>query len=358
MPARVGRKTNGSHRSDAVQRLLRCPVADSEVHIGDDPLGRLVTRKGGQPARIYLHSRLEVYEQQIEPLNIRHALLIPTPTYELKLASGEVERSCLWSMGGGITYKKITMTNLAVSEEVNPRQPYINMNRYLLGRARSENARLGESIFHFVPLFHPKLDNKANIEEFLNDPLTVAVKVHGIATHTSPADMPAWAPKLLSRYDKPFFFHTDYQKSTYTRSRAEGDIASANSAIKWAGWVAKNGTRAYLAHGARLDLGVASMMEKSGKEDLVVGVGPDLLLNHERERLAKDVNYLTALLDMFPSKRVLFSSDFAWNITPNSEEVCDWDSKRRVVEGAIGLGIEEKEIEGILMGNAVRFFKL
>ena len=97
-------------------------------------------------------------------------------------------------------------------------------------------------------------------------------------------------------------------------------------------------------------------------ENIVTGTGPDAIINSDKSRIkSSNLDYLSKLLEMIDSRKILFSSDFPCNAKrvenffgPN----LDWNSKIRIIERGLTSGLSKKDIEGILSKNAIRFFKL
>jgi hypothetical protein len=187
-----------------VRRILRTEVADPHVHCGLNPFGF--------GSGLQVTSDFHLYRQKMIGLNIVRAILIPEPTYEVRLADGGVERLCVWedSGNGRVSYKRITTRDSEIREEDNPSNPYVTWNRSVLQTTIDANRRSSGRKLYFAPLVHPKLDSKSSLEEFSVHELTAALKVHGISTHCGPADMPRWVINLAKRSDLPFILHTDY----------------------------------------------------------------------------------------------------------------------------------------------------
>jgi hypothetical protein len=126
-------------------------------------------------------------------------------------------------------------------------------------------------------------------------------------------------------------------------------------AVKWARWAIDNGVRAYLAHGLALDLDAARLVKST--DQLVVGTGPDFLINKQRERLVRKTEFLPALLSLVPPSQIVFSTDYAWNVLDQSRpDKLDWNSKGRIIEACVSAGLDSDTIRQILHGNAVGFF--
>lgn len=332
-------------------------VVDAEVHLGK---GLLMRVRGNE----ILDCNINSFSRQISKLNIQHAVCIPAPTYVLKTSKGK-EISCLWEKKGKqIIYKKIFERNdKTISTIINPCEPYVDMNKNILQMVKHKNETLGKRVFYFAPILHPRLDSPVNIEDFLNDGLTVAVKVHGISTHCGPSDVPAWVITMLKKYDLPIFVHTDTVLSKHSSTKFEKDIQSVrmmNRARVWAKWAINKHIRMYLAHGAMLDEEAIKIINSS--ENLVTGIGPDAILDSDTNRIRKldrKTGYLDRLLGTINHEKVLFSSDFPFNtLTPETSMRAEWGGKYRVINAAISSGLGNREINDILSKNATKFFRL
>jgi len=330
------------------------PMVDPEVHIGRDLFGL------GKNTEV--NSDIRVFKEKMTELKVVKAFLISAPSYELKIGRSIVERSCIWRIkpNGEVSYIKETISDQRLTKEINPTQPYINANLAVLRIVKKENRKSGKKRFYFVPIFHPKLDKPENIERFLNDENTSAVKIHGIATYCSYKDVPEWAIRLFKKYDIPLLLHTDY-----LRRKKSGILTSiqklqlANSALLWSKWILKNNIRAYLAHGASVDPSVAKLVNK--EDDLIVGTGPDCLLEKRRKTSLNEesIHYLEGLLENFIPEKIAYSSDYPWNIDlQNKSKYLDWHSKERIVKTCLEHNFNKKDIERILSMNSIRFFDL
>lgn len=346
----VGRDKSVQNRIDVPSALLRTQVADPHVHCGLNPFGFGL----GSPLR----SDFGVYKEKMAGLNVTRAVLIPEPTYEVELSDGAIERSCVWNINsdGSITYKRITTRNGKQQEDINPNNPYMTGNLEILKTAISSNKICDGRKFYFAPLFHPKLDTEDGFLRFADSSLTVAIKIHGISTYCGPGDMPKWIINLAKKKDLPFIIHTDYIRSDKAADEF-ANLVRRNSALKWAKWAIRNGVRAYLAHGIALDPEAAHLVGST--DQLVVGTGPDFLINKQKERLAIETEFLPGLLNMIPHKQIVFSTDYAWNVLdPSIPTVLDWQSKVRIIDACISAGLDVNTIKRILYSNAAGFFRM
>jgi len=345
------RKSLREKSGNNMRELLSAPFIDPQVNIGKNLFGP--------------NSDINVFISQMDRLNITHAIVIPESTYELHLRNGYIERSCIWNVNedGTISYKRILKKGNKETVELNPKNPLLNGNKYFLNVIKTKNKKLKKRKLHYAPVLHAKLDSPAYIEELLNDDLTVAIKIHGLSSHCTPADMPDWVVQMAKKYDLPFIIHTDYLTDPLQVSSPEmAKLMNKNKPIAWAKWVINHSVTAYLAHGIRLDPETAKLVNH--ENSLVVGTGPDYVLNLEKYRLfVTDKDYLETLLEILDPSKILLSSDFAWNwfssvTDKNTPSELDWGSKGRVIETGLKIGLGIKEIKGILSENAAKFFAL
>jgi len=98
---------------------------------------------------------------------------------------------CIWEIKDNKQvhyFKKDIGKDRELSQE-NPPNPYAQVNHELLNNISLWNMSQKGIKFHGVPLIHPKLDTKEEIEKIISNNFVYAIKVHGIATFTSPADI-------------------------------------------------------------------------------------------------------------------------------------------------------------------------
>ncbi len=336
-------------------QVAKLQLVDAEIHLGTG----LVSPKSSE----IIDGDIKTFSEQIKNLNIRGAIAIPAPTFRLKMPNGDIEESCFWRRDekGKIVYEKILIRDGKRTILLNPSKPYFNMNESVLETIKRENAKRKEAFFHFVPIFHPKLDVREDIERFLEEKLTVAMKIHGIGTHSEPTDVPSWVGMLLRRYDKPIFVHTDLSLKKIFRSEEEKELSelrNLNRASGWIRWAINNKVRIYLAHGCGM-LEEETVKMINNADGIVTGVGPDLVINLDRSRIEEGNDYLHRLLESVNPKKLLFSSDFPcnWKDVRNLTDL-EWGSKKRVVEAALDVGLSREDIDEILSKNAINFFKL
>lgn len=305
-------------------------------------------------------SDLETYLYSASSIGITKAILIPTGTHVLQLQNGTEERSCIWSIeNGNPIYKKVIIEGKKEKQEINPPNPYQKMNLHSLQTVKHYNATQNKIKFYFAPKVHPMLDTSDALVEFLQEPSTVAIKIQGLATYTTPKDIPEWLIELSKKNNKPFIIHTDYLDTDVIWMNEEiSHLIRNNSPYMWAKWAKENGVRAYLAHGLRLDPQAADVVNNSN--NLIVGLGPDILLEKEQGRLAiKNQNYLETLFHLVDENKIAFSTDYRWNVFDRGKwDYLDWKTHERIITYANKQGKKKSFLFKIFYENAQKFFRI
>lgn len=336
--------------SPRTRRLMEEEVVDPQVYMGVNLLGA--------------NSDIEVYKKHMRDLYIKAACIIPETTHELRLKNGTIEHSAIWSIdfrtGKPIYERTLIRDDKVIKLDRNPKHPYLYANRYTLEYIKRNNVTKNGGKFHFIPIVHPVLDKQYDLEELLNNEYSVAIKLHGLSTHTTPKQIPAWIPKLARKYDKPFIIHTDYYSKDINKAKNPelAKLMLANRPLYWVEWALNNGVRAFLAHGIRLDKEAGRLIGR--EEQFIVGTGPDFVINISRDRrFSSDKDYITTLLELLEPEKIAFASDFAWNwLGINKTKHLHWGSKRKIVDVAIMKGLTDKDIIEILRKGSQRFFAL
>jgi len=284
-------------------------------------------------------------------------MIIPSPTHIHNFKDFK-EISCLWKKEGKkIIYEKIKYYKNKKKIIINPKNPYRLFNEYILDFFST--FKFKNKKFYVALKFHPKLDEPIYFEECLKNPLVKSIKIHGLATHCGPEDIPNWIVNLSKKYDKPFFIHTDYFNPENKVDHIREDmyeIMEKNDSRKWFDWVIKKGVRAFLAHGARLDLEVIKGVNNSKK--IVLGIGPESKMNLEKKRLKIDVkNYLEKIIDLVDPEKLIYCSDFRWNLKEIGNDIdLEWETPNKIQNICKKKGFSDEKIQAILMGNATTFF--
>jgi len=321
---------------------------DSQVNIGKSVFGP--------------NCDIDYYNKISSGLGITKAIIMPTLTHELK-TSEFIERSCIWERKGSDTIyrREIFYPSGEIIREINPENPYRFMNRYALKKIRNLNMN-SQIEYFFIPKIHPILDTKEEIESLISEKEVVGLKINGLATYTSPNQIPEYIVRLTEEHHKPLLVHTDYLNPKFDDVRIPTNlrqIISKNTPKAWLDWAESiKPYKMFLAHLARMDKD--SIDRVNNLENIVIGLGPDIMLQDEPMRLREPTtNILRDALMCINNKKLLFSSDFAWNVYDRTKwGDFDWGTKDRLEEEATKLNIEEKVIYGILGKNAIDFFGL
>lgn len=302
---------------------------------------------------------LDIYIKNATFQGINKSIIIPTSTHEIETEGG-IERACIWEeKNNKISYRKEVVNKDEILIIYNPKNPFYLMNNSTLKEIRNRNKNNTSIKLFFAPKVHPILCTYSSMKMFLAEPETVAIKIHGIASHISPSEIPEWLIKLSKEYDKPFIIHTDFFNVNFQDERIPSylyNIISKNQPLQWINWAKKNEIRAYLSHGLRLDETSAEEVNKSN--NLVVGMGPDLMLQDEPMRLKKQTDdYLADLVRIISPNKLVFSTDYRWNVRKRYEwDNLDWETHKRLQQKRFNLSTDD--LESILEGNAKNFFKL
>jgi|SRR3989344_1080897 len=304
-------------------------------------------------------STIEGYLEDAYANGVVKTIMIPTGTHELRLPNGTIEKSCIWYKDyGKIAFRRILLdeNKNILEEQVNPMNPYSLMNAFCYNKLRELNIEQGKIMFYFCPKLHPTLDEESEISKYLTFEEVVAFKIQGLSSYTTPKDVPDWLIELLKTSDKPLMIHTDYR----VKKRGDGSdmIIRNNKASQWAKWAVQNNLRCYLAHGLCLDPEAMDIVNNS--EQFMVGLGPDLMLNQEKNSLVvQNVDYLTYLFNKIKPENLCFNYDYRWNVSQRGEwDILDWDAPKRVIKCAKKLGFTENFLKNILYYNAIRFFNI
>ncbi len=322
-------------------------IVDIQVNLGESYFGP--------------ESDIDYYDQQARQIGITRSIIIPTLTHKIQVEDF-TEVSCIWEeTPGGVVYKRLIRRGDKDDVEVNPRNPYATMNRYVLSEVR----RLNQSStikYYFIPKVHPVLDTEEEVSSLVGQPETVGLKINGLASHVTPEEVPAYIASLTRDFRKPLFVHTDWLNSDFQDSRIPQylhHLIKGNNPCAWLDWVNRNFPyRVLLAHLARMDM--QAIREVNDSESVAIGLGPDMMLQAEPMRLAQPSdNILRDALTTIDADKLLFCTDFAWNVYDRTDwSAFDWDTIERLKEVSREVGMTKQELSDILSGNAIRFFNL
>lgn len=303
------------------------------------------------------NSDLDIYLKEA-PTEICYAIAIPTGTHILKIDDYQ-EISCVWEMDPKLKFYQLKKYIDYEEKIYSPNNPYHNMNKFVLEEIRKINTTNEKIKFYFAPKFHPHLDNKSGIQEFLYSPETIAVKIQGVSSFSSPFDIPKWLVDLLKEKNIPLMVHTGFylKKNVLDTNRNPflDYITNLNNSLNWAVFCLENNIQIYLAHGLRLSAQAAKIVNDCS--NILVGIGPDYMLNKEQEALHLEKDYLDTLFDMINPKKLAFNTDFAWNcFDRNNWRERDWDSHKRIIKIMQQKGLDEYVVD-IFYDNAANFFR-
>lgn len=320
-------------------------ILDSQMNLGKNLFGP--------------DSTIEDYLKNAHEQGVVKTILIPTGTHELILPDGTIEQSCIWSVEAGkICFKRILLDSkrVIIKEEINPERPYEHMNKFCYEKIKELNSKQNEIEFYFAPKIHPQLDTEEEVEKYLFFNEVVAFKVQGISSYTKPEDIPSWLQTMLKKHELPLMVHTDY------RGTPKGDdldkLIKENTATNWTTWAIKNDIKLYLAHGLRLDPIATDLVNKS--DLFLIGLGPDLMLNTEKDSLVvQDKDYLTQLFNTVSHEKTCFNYDYRWNVHKRgSWDELDWKTPERIIRYAKNHGLNETFLTKVFFNNAIKYFSI
>ncbi len=305
---------------------------------------------------------IDYYDRTAAKVGVTRALVIPTLTHELR-TEDFTERSCIWTeKGEEVVYQReLVYKNGSKKVERDPANPYHLMNQATLEKVRELNKQ-SRIRYYFLPKVHPILDDEKEVRGFVRNQETVGLKVHGLAAHITPEQMPEWIVELANRNDKAVYVHTDYYNRDYSDERTPDyllNIISKNTPKSWISWAEKTRPkRLYLAHLVRMDPEAIEFVNES--RGVITGLGPDFMLQNELIRLKRPTsNILHDALTLLKPTKLVFSTDFAWNVFDRRNwGSFDWQTKDRLSEEAAKLGLDESLLDSVMFRNAIRFFRL
>jgi hypothetical protein len=209
---------------------------DAHSHIGKDLFGA--------------YGSLQEYLKYASKMNIQEVLIMPVASPILQIKNGLIiPCQRIQKADGEITYLHKRESNHVVDTKKNPYNPYQDVNSLLFDNLQVFNNSQNITKFHSIPLIHVKLDTKEYIESLLSNELIPALKVHGIATYSSPLDIPNRLIQTLQQYNKPLIVHTDY---TDTNNTSIDQLLNDNNPSKWIEFGIKHTIKVFITHAARL----------------------------------------------------------------------------------------------------------
>lgn len=232
----------------------------------------------------------------------------PNPAYVIK---GKVIPCINWTYKGGkIEYDTYDHKN---------QNPYKYINYYYYNQCKENK----DFDVNFIPLIHPVLDQIEYLENLISDIKPNAIKIHGIGSGIAPKDIPKRFIEILKKYDLPVIVHVECDtRENTTHTEQKKYIKRVNNAFDWAEFLAKNELRGLLTHGLALDKKAIELIKDN--KNIMIGIGPDLLISNQPHRLktAEDADkYLQILKENISANQIIFDIDFNWNIDPKTNEI-------------------------------------
>ncbi len=199
---------------------------------------------------------------------------------------------------------------------------------------------------HFIPIFSPVYMSPKELEELIEIYQPKALKVHYKNDDSHPWLISEGHIKVLLKHDIPLIVHTDYSPN---RGNYKDDLKNMNSGLEWYQFLTWKGLRGYLTHGARLNREVLDKVNKA--DNIVIGMGPDMMLQDYAVSGLEQRNYLETLYNQVDPSKLVFDLDYNWNLNKNNE--LEYGSIDR-----LGEFYKEDELRLILGKNSERFFKI
>lgn len=315
---------------------------DAHSHFGSTYLGPISSISG--------------YKKKASQIGITDVIASPGPSPEYILDKN-IYRPCIWKKyRNQIIYVQqiYDNTNKKIIREMPAnRNPYAFVNRHLLKQAKIENLKSTPRI-HVMPLHHPLIDTDEEIEEMISLKSTIAIKVHGVATHTSPKNIRETVLRLLKSTNKPLVVHTD----TFTE-KPTAPIHNAyimNNPESWVKLAIDKKIKILINHGARLSKKAINLAKNH--DNVKIGCSPDLLIMSEPKRLASKTNdFIMFLLRSVPSNQILFDIDYGWNVGKRNDwKNTEWKIAERIETVGRTLGLKTQQLTDIYYNNALTFF--
>lgn len=280
-------------------------------------------------------TKIQDYKALLKKHDINAGIVMPEPGHT---RSGK--RLLLWEFkpNGGIHYfspyyKTDNITTLNnVSKEINE-----EIYHEVFSNEKNE-----PSIF-FSAMIHPVIDDVEYYKEIKSIPRCVALKIHGIAGGYSPEMIDKKHIEAIRETQLPIIIHTDYDKNNKSDL---GIIRNMNSPRKWYDFLITNDLKGYLCHGCRLDTSLLKEISKS--DNILVGLGPDFVIQNDKNRLIDDPipSYLSVLSSYLPKEKIAFDIDY-----------CYMDGDDSFIERIVS-SLPESYVNFVMGLNASSFFRL
>ncbi len=287
------------------QRKVPSEIIDAHSHIGYD-------YKFGT-------SKLSEYIDFCKRNGITVGNLMPQPNPAYTI-NGNVVPCMTWEYNDG----RISYDTYNHKSE----NPYKYINYYHYYQCRN----IKGITINFIPLVHPILDRIEYLEEMINIMKPNAIKLHGIGGGFGPKDIPKQFIEFIKKYNIPIITHIecDTRKDT-NHSEQKKYIKSINNAYDWARFFTNNRITGILTHGLALDERAINIIRNN--PNIMIGIGPDLLISKQPHRLNTQDNsssYLQMLKEKVPVDQIVFDVDYNWNINPEDNKI-DNDSIKRIL---------------------------
>ena len=273
-------------------------IIDGHSHLGND----------------YFHgyTDLNKYIELMDKTNIDYGLLMPTPS-PIKIINYSKAKYLGWYIHKNeiVYYSDVHPNNLA--------NPYEEVNYELFVTIINSN----DSRLFFVPIVHPILDDVNYLESLLKNLDSVAFKIHGIGEGIDPQNIPDTFTDFIKKHNIPLIVHTDFDNGALITRYDTYLLRNLNRAIKWIKYIKENNIKAVLNHGCALD---SFSFNEINKSDLIkVGLGPDLIIEYDTDRLylnsSGQIEYLKILKEQLSKGKIIFDIDYNWNINPVTKEM-------------------------------------
>lgn len=275
-------------------------IIDAHSHFGSD----------------YFHGDIDIidYIELMNKVNIDYSLLMPPPT-PVKLISNLRNKYLGWY----IDKNKIFYYSDIVSTDIKNPYKEVNYNYHEIIK------KTNKTNLFFIPLVHPILDSGEYLEQLVNDLDPIAFKIHGIGGGIDPKMIPNTFSNVIKKYDIPLIIHTDYDNGKNIIRYDTFLLRNLNTPANWVKYLYKEKIKAVLNHGCALD---KNTLNDINADNLIkVGLGPDLVMNQDLNRLfinnsyQKKIDYLKCLKKILVPSKIVFDIDFNWNIDPKNDEM-------------------------------------
>lgn len=305
---------------------LREEIIDAHSHIGID-------YKFGI-------SKLEEYVEYCKNNGITEANVMPQPN-PAYVINGKIVPCMTWEYENGrIKYKTYDSKN---------RNPYKYINYYYYQQCK----KIDTMDINFIPLIHPILDDIKYVEELIKYINPVAIKLHGIGSGISPNDISSEFIEIFKKYNLPIITHVECDtRENVDYPEGKKYIKKVNNALDWAKFLTRNKLRGLLTHGLALDEKAIELVKNN--KDIMIGIGPDLLISNQSYRINRaNVNegYLQLLKQNIPITQLVFDIDYNWNIDPNTNKI-DNEAIKRIKQ----IWKNKKEQKKIFCENIREFY--